>query len=253
MTATLVIVLTFSLAASAQTGQPQAKPKATAAPVPKHDLSGVWQLQGTGGAESFAPETEMPPMTPWAKARFDAAKPGYGLRAAPGGNDPILQCDPIGIPRVLLMPTPYEFIHAPDRVLQFFEREHEWRPIWTDGRSLPKDPDPTWYGYAIGHWEGDSTFVVESTGYHDRSWITPTGYPHSEAMHVTERYHVSEGGKTLQVDLHVEDPEAFTTPWNAVQRYDRVQQGTLAEFPCAENNFDLGHLDPMPQALKPDF
>ena len=240
MTATLVTVLTFSLAASAQTGQPQAKPKATAAPVPKHDLSGVWQLQGTGGAESFAPETEMPPMTPWAKARFDAAKPGYGLRAAPGGNDPILQCDPIGIPRVLLMPTPYEFIHAPDRVLQFFEREHEWRPIWTDGRSLPKDPDPTWYGYAIGHWEGDSTFVVESTGYHDRSWITPTGYPHSEAMHVTERYHRVDHD-TILYDITVTDPLAYAKPIVGPQRIMKLKPGgEIDELPCVwseENAF----------------
>src|SRR5215467_7475092 len=125
----------------------------------------------------------MPPMTPWAKTRFDAEKPGYGSRAAPGGNDPILQCDPIGFPRIVFMPTPFEFIQTSGRVLQFWEREHEWRAIWTDGRQLPADADPTWYGYAIGRWEGD-TFVVESAGFNDRAWLTPTGYPHSDELRV---------------------------------------------------------------------
>ena len=137
-------ILSFSLAAVAQAGQQQTAAKTPAAPAPKHDLSGVWQYQGAGGAESFAAEKDMPPMTPWAKAKFDEEIPGYGSRARAGGNDPILQCDPIGFPRVMFMPTPIEFVNAPGRVLQFFEREHEWRPIWTDGRSLPTDVDPAW-------------------------------------------------------------------------------------------------------------
>ncbi len=99
------VILTFSLAAFAQAGQQQTAAKTPAAPAPKRDLSGVWQYQGAGGAESFAAEKDIPPMTPWAKAKFDEEIPGYGSRARAGGNDPILQCDPIGFPRVMFMPT----------------------------------------------------------------------------------------------------------------------------------------------------
>ena len=239
-TATFAAVLAFSSVARSQADQQHAVSKTSVAPAPKHNLSGVWQLRGTGGAESFAPEEGMPPMTPWAQAKFDAAKPGYGSRAAPGGNDPILQCDPMGFPRVMLMPTPYEFVHTPTRVLQFFEREHEWRSIWTDGRSLPKEPDPTWYGYAIGHWEGDTTFVVESTGFTDRTWITPTGYPHSEAIRVTERYQRVDRD-TILYNISVTDPMSYARPIPGPQRIMKLKPGAeIDELPCVwsdENEF----------------
>src|ERR1700687_3099815 len=115
--------LIFSSGAIAQAGQQQTTAKTPAAPAPKRDLSGVWQYQGAGGAESFAAEKDMPPMTPWAKAKFDEEIPGYGSRARPGGNDPILQCDPIGFPRVIFMPTPTEFVNAAGRVLQLLARK----------------------------------------------------------------------------------------------------------------------------------
>ena len=139
LTASLLAALVFSTAARAQSTPQQPASKSASAPAPKHDLSGVWQYQGGGGADSMVRDKDMPPMTPWAKALFDAEKPGYGPRGAPGGNDPILQCDPIGFPRIMFMPTPNELVQLHDRVLQFWEREHEWRPIWTDGRPLPTD------------------------------------------------------------------------------------------------------------------
>jgi hypothetical protein len=116
----ILICLSFSLA---QTGQQTAAAKTAAAPAPKRDLSGVWQYQGFGGAEGTAPEKDMPPMTPWAKSRFDLEKPGYGSRAIPGGNDPILRCDPMGFPRVMFMPLPLEFVQTPGRIFEFWERE----------------------------------------------------------------------------------------------------------------------------------
>ena len=114
-----------------------------------------------------------------------------------------------------------------------------------------KTVKPSWYGESVGHYEGD-TLVVDTIGMNDQTWIDNYRTPHSDKLHVIERFHIVEG-KTLQVDLHVEDPGAFTMPWNAVQRYDKVQQGALVEFPCAENNFNLGELDPMPESAKPDF
>jgi hypothetical protein len=238
--AALAAVLAISPAALAQAGQQQSTAKAPAAPAPKRDLSGVWQYQGSGGAESLAPEKDMPPMTAWAKARFDQERPGYGSRAIPGGNDPILQCDPIGFPRVMFMPTPIEFVQAPGRVLQFFEREHEWRPIWTDGRSLPEDADPAWYGRAIGHWEGDYTLVVESAGFNDKTWLSPAGYPHSEDMRVTERYQRADHD-TILYDISVADPKAYTRPIVGPRKTFKLRpHGEIEEFPCVwseENSF----------------
>ena len=235
---TAAIVLSFVVPALA--APRQAAPKSASSAAPKRDLTGVWQYQGSGGADAITDDKDMPPMTPWAKARFDAEKPGYGPRGAPGGNDPILQCDPQGFPRIMYMPTPHEFVQAPGRVLQFWEREHEWRPIWTDGRPLPTDADPTWYGYAIGHWEGDDTFVVESAGFNDKTWLGPTGFPHSEGMRVAERYHLVDRD-TILYDLTITDPAAYTKPIVAPQRVmKRKPSEEISEQPCVwsqENEF----------------
>jgi hypothetical protein len=171
----------------------------------------LWHYEGTGASEPIAPDNLIPPMTPWAQAKYDAEKPGYGPRRAPGGNDPILRCDPMGFPRVMFLNTPFEFVQVAGRVIQFFEHEHEYRSIWTDGRPLPEDPDPSWYGYAIGHWEADDTFVVESTGFRDSTWLGSTGYPHSEEMRVTERYH-HVYHDTILYDITIDDPKAYTQP-----------------------------------------
>src|SRR5712672_3107973 len=106
-----------------------------------HDLSGVWQLAPGGGGQG--PGDNFPPLTAWGKAKYDANKPGYGPKAAPGGNDPILKCSPMGIPRILFIIWPFEIIHIPGRILMFFEGQHMLREIWMDGRKLPDDPDPT--------------------------------------------------------------------------------------------------------------
>ena len=156
-------------------------------------------------------------MTAWAKARYDLQKPGYGKRAAPGGNDPILQCDPMGFPRILYFPAPFEFMQTSNRVLQMFERDHVVREIWTDGRALPVDPDPLWYGYSTGKWVDDNTFVVESTGYDDRTWLGAAGFVHSEAMRLEERYQRVDRD-TLHFTLKIDDPMAYTKQWIALAR-----------------------------------
>ncbi|HEX3370967.1 MAG TPA: hypothetical protein VHS08_00530 [Candidatus Acidoferrales bacterium] len=217
------------------------KSSVATAPAPKRDLTGVWQLQGgDGGAQPIADDKDMPPMTPWAKAKYDAQKPGYGRRGAPGGNDPILQCDPIGFPRIMLMPTPNELLQTPGRTIQFWEREHEWRNIWTDGRALPTDPDPAWFGYSVGHWENDDTFVVESLGFNDKTWLGPTGYPHSEEMRVVERYRRVDRD-TIAYDVTITDPKAYAKPIVTPHRIMKLKpKEEISEQPCVwsqENEF----------------
>ena len=236
-----IVMISWSCSAlRAQTSQQTASAKSAAAPAPKRDLTGVWQYQGFGGAEGTAPEKNMPPMTPWAKAKFDLEKPGYGSRAIPGGNDPILQCDPMGFPRIMFMPLPLEFVQTPGRILEFWEREHEWRNIWTDGRTIPNDLDPTWYGYAIGHWEGDDTLVTDSTGFNDKTWLGPYGFPHSEQMRVAERYHRVDHD-TIRYDITVTDPKAYTKPIVGPQRNLQLRPNVdIEELPCVwseENSF----------------
>ena len=232
------LALTFASTVSVRAQQKTAKENA--APAPKRDLSGVWLNQGSGGAEGIAPDKDLPPLTAWGKSRFDMERPGYGTRAVPDGNDPILQCDPSGFPRILFFPLPFEFAQLPGRVVQFFEREHEWRPIWIDGRALPKDPDPSWFGYAVGHWEGDYTLVVESTGYNDKTWLGATGYPHSEEMRVTERYQRVDHD-TMHYNLRVDDPKAYTRPVIAPERTMKLRPAVeIGELPCVwseENSF----------------
>jgi hypothetical protein len=240
LTLRFAVVLAFAGAISATAGAQEKAAKTAAAPAPKRDISGVWLYQGAGGQEGIAPDKDMPPMTPWAQARFDAERPGYGPRAIPGGNDPILQCDPAGFPRYMFFPQPFEFVQTSDRVIQFFEREHAWRPIWIDGRPLPKDPDPTWSGYAIGHWDGDYTLVVESAGFNDRTWLGATGYPHSEDMRVTERYQRVDR-ITIVYNIRIDDPKAYTKPIIGPQRIMKLRTGVeIAELPCVwseENSF----------------
>ncbi len=155
-----------------QAGGQRGQRGANAAPSQPHDprdLSGIWVRRGGVFSMSNTP----PPFTPEGKKRFDANKPSYGPRAIPPalGNDPMGNCDPLGIPRLLLLennPGDFEFIQVPGKVLQIFDRHHVYRMIWTDGRQLPKDPDPRLLGWSVGRWDGD-IFVVESLGFDQRT------------------------------------------------------------------------------------
>jgi hypothetical protein len=220
----LAAMLAFSSAALAQAGQGQGGQAAGAnqgrraaanAPSPTanlpydaHDFSGVWM----GRENRNTLGKSVPPMTPWAQARFDAAKPGQGPRMQPLGNDPIMVCDPIGYPRIAFYNDyPMEFVQTKDRLLEFFDFYYVHRTIWMDGRKLPDDPDPTWYGYSVGHWDG-SALVVETTGFNDESWIDNLGHPHSDEMKLEERFQRVDHD-TILGTMTLTDPKAYTAPW----------------------------------------
>jgi hypothetical protein len=181
-----------------------------------HDISGIWMFyQGTRGQGIYAtPGKDVPPLTPWAQARYDSARPGFGPKAVfKDGNDPILQCDPTGLPRALFYPAedPHEIVQNPDRVLMLFESNHLWRQIWTDGRGHPNNLTPTWMGHSIGWWDGDM-FVVDSVGFNDKSWLDAYGHPHSEELHLVERYRRVDHD-TLTMQIVIDDPKAYKTTW----------------------------------------
>ncbi|HEY5617344.1 MAG TPA: hypothetical protein VIK60_05325 [Vicinamibacterales bacterium] len=183
------------------------------------DLSGVWGSQGVG--TTFR---NPPPFTPWGQQRFDATigeknaagEPLHTKDTSGEGAGSQINCDPKGWPRLHVYNYGFEFIMLPDRVLQFFELTHTWRTIWTDGRRLPDDPPELhWMGWNIGRWEGN-TFVVESNGYEDRSWLSDTmpdgGWPHSDEMRVVERWRRLSYG-SLEAQITIIDPKAYTKPW----------------------------------------
>ncbi len=233
------------------------KPK----PFNPHDLSGVWSMPTKSNFERHSfndkrlviedksipnelrAQSYPPPMTPWGKEKFEAAKPSYGPRSvAPGlGNDLVSTCEPMGYPRDLWEANlrPFEFVMASDRVLQHMQYHDLWRTIWTDGRALPTDPDPAWNGYSVGHWEGD-TFVVESTGYDDRTWLDHFGNPHSDQMKLVERFKRLDIDH-LQVDMTLTDPKAYTAPWVGDPiTFERVKVAIFEEIcaPSEENHFN---------------
>ena len=211
------------------------------APADPHDLNGMWEFFANlpGQGIYATPSKTPPPMTPWAKTKYDQAKPGYGPKAQAGGNDPILKCYPTGIPRIIFFPQPIEIYQSPDRVFMFFEREHEWRQIWTDGRSHPKELEPTWMGDSIGKWDGD-TFVVDTIGLTERSWLDFYGDPHSDDMHLIERYKRADHD-SLTLQIIVEDPKAYTSTWVGDTKTYKLLKGKKAymdELPCIPEEED---------------
>jgi hypothetical protein len=129
-------------------------------------------------------------------------------------NDPLSTLvDPSGFPRLLLFELrPVQIVQTPNQVLMLYMFEKRFRVIWTDGRELPKDPDPRWYGYSVGHWEDDFTFVVNTVGTDQRTWLDNAGDPHSDDLKVEERYHrVSRD--VLELTVKLDDPKAYTMPW----------------------------------------
>jgi hypothetical protein len=168
------------------------------------------------------------------------------------------RCWPHGVPGFLLYPVhPIFFIQTPKEVVMSWGQDFQMRHVYLN---LPHttDPKPSWYGESVGHYENGDTLVVDTIGMNDRTYVDNYRTPHTTKLHVVERFKLLDGGDALEVNVRVEDPGAFTMPWNAVQRYRRDQRPAevpLHEMVCAENNSD--HFDqalvPIPHADKPDF
>lgn len=210
------------------------KPDLTAA-VPrtadgKPDLSGMWQIGGLGYATNIT-DVEM---KPWARALFEKRLRTYGA------DDPASVCLPEGPRSGLAGLDPLRILQSPNMVVILYEGGGNFRQIFTDGRPLPKDPTPTWMGYSVGHWEGD-TLVVTTVGFNDRTWLDFSGHPHSEALRVTERFHRTDFGH-IQLEMTLDDPEAYTKPWTIRPVMGFVADDDLIENVCAENEKDRHRL-----------
>jgi hypothetical protein len=192
------------------------------------DISGVWMPQQ--GAITFSPNE--PPLQPWAAAKYRSVRPGYGPHAGSESQDPILNCDPPGVPRILLLPFPVQIVQIPGQVIMLFEYDHFIRQIFMDRRTHPADLDPTWMGDSIGHWEGD-TLVIDTVGLNDKSWLDQVGHPHSDALHVIERIRRMDRD-TLKDDLVIDDPKAYTQSWKGQQIFKLKPAWHLMEYVCED-------------------
>lgn len=231
----MLTVLSFSPLVLAQTaGSSEAKKAKTAVHTP--DLTGVW-ANITESSATFNPK-EDPSFQPSAEAKWKANKnTDPGQPAITNGRvdlDPtVASCFPTGMPRLMTEVFPFEILQVRDRVIILFEKDYAVSHIWTDGRKLPEDPDPSYMGYSVGKWDGD-TLVVDTIGMKDITWLDRRGHPHSDALHVTGRFRRISQDK-LQIDWTFDDPKAFTKPWTGQTIYRYHPDWILEEFIACED------------------
>jgi len=192
----------------------------------KPDLTGVWDIP-------YVPDMSKRigplPYTAWGEANFKSYDPSK--------FDYTAHCLPAGLTRQMNTPMPLEIFQMPKRVAILFEAWNTFVIVPTDGRDHPKDPDPTWMGTSVGHWDGD-TLVVDSIGFNDKTRLDTIGHPHSDQLHVIQRF--SRADPThLAYEVTVDDPKAYTKPWTNKRVFTLKPKWELMEYSCEENNKEI--------------
>ena len=216
----------------------------TDAPVPrtadgKPDLSGTWGFPDSpikfGGIFDVAQRGKGLPIQPWAaalkKQRMDAFSK----------DNPGVWCLPLGTVLLNSNPLPRKVIQTPDLLVILYETHQAVRQIFLDGRPKPdNDPQPWWYGYSRGWWEGD-TLVVETTNYRDGGWLDVNGSPLTDAGRTIERFRRTSYGH-LEIEMTIDDPKAYTAPFTVKVTQQLMPDAELIEMVCQENNRSIEHL-----------
>jgi hypothetical protein len=217
-------------------GQPDMNAPAPRRADGKPDLTGIWIADPPKVRDATAglKPGELS-MTPWAEKIFDERKTGDV-----SANDPDANCLPQGVPKIESTPLPFKIYQEPNAIVILYEAFGQFRQLFMDGRSLPKDPNPTWYGYSVAKWDGD-TLVVESSGFNGKVWLDQVGHPSTEALHVIERFHRRDFGH-MDITSTIEDSGAYTKPWTFTQPVTLMVDTELLEFVCNENNTDVPHM-----------
>jgi hypothetical protein len=201
----------------------------------KVDLSGVWGYAGYTSDIAKDYDLGAVPMTPRADKFFKEVQANQGI------YDPEARCQPAGVPR--RDPYPSKIIQEPNLIVILFEGSmHSYRQIFLDRTTHPKDPQPTWFGDSIGHWEGDE-LVVDTTGFNGKTWLDLAGHPTSDQLHVVERYSRPQFGE-LKLDITIEDPVNYTKHWKVTELMPLMVGEELLEYVCTENERDVRHLVP---------
>jgi hypothetical protein len=213
-------------------GKPNLSAPAPRTPEGKPDLSGVWEHLNARTTAYYLDGIDIP-WQPWSLSLFQQRTEDNQL------ENPESKCLPRGIPKADAFDI-HKIVQTPRLVLILYEYQNTFRQIFTDGRKLPVEPNPTWMGYSVGHWEGD-TLVVESNGFNGKAWLSGRGNPTSDAMHLIERIHRRDMGH-MDIQLTIDDPKAYKKPWKAELHPELVPDTELLEFVCNENERDLRHL-----------
>ncbi len=193
----------------------------------KPDLSGVWFAQRTVDAGKPEP-------LPWAQALL-RERAANNSKDAPGAH-----CLPRGITNAGAL-FPYKLVQTPTLLVMLFEDDiPSHRQVFLDGRSHPKEPNPMWMGHSIGHWEGDA-LVIDTVGFDDRSWLDSQGHPHTEMMHVIERFRRPDLGH-LEIEFTIDDPGAYAKPWKITRASELDAGDDIGEYVCTENEKDVEHM-----------
>jgi len=217
-----------------------------------NDPSHMYTRRGRGEPLQFRiADLSNPILQLWAKEELERLN--QKVMAGGTGFTASASCLLLGVPEYLLSPVqPLFFIQTPKEVVMIQQMDAQVRHVYLN---VPHSTHGklSWYGESVGHYEGD-TLVVDTVGLNTKTWIDNYHTPHTEKLHVVERFHLVDGGRRLEVNVQIEDPGAFTVPWNTIQRFERADdQGPLTEEPCAENIVPFGAEIPVPEADKPDF
>lgn len=203
----------------------------------KPDLSGVWEPNANKYLRNLAADLQpgQVPFQPWAKALFEQRIDGSHSKEDPDAN-----CLPQGVPKIDAAPAPWKIVQTPKFIAILYEAFNLWRQIFLDGREFERDLNPTWMGYSIGGWDGD-TLVVETRGFNGKAWLDQLGRPSTDSLSVIERFHRKDYGH-MDLQVTIDDPKAYTKPWTVTEDVHLLPDSELLEFICNENNRDVGHL-----------
>jgi len=231
-------------------GTPNLSARAPRAANGKPDFSGVWENDGfdprrAEGLDDAGPPktpffdiahglTEAPPYQPW------AADLASKRKAAFSRDNPDARCLPLGVLQMIAHPLPKKIVQVPGLLVILHERNMEFRQIFTDGRALPGDQQPSWSGYSSGHWDKD-TLVVQTAGFRDGLWADFNGSPLTDRARITERFRRPVYGR-LDIEVTVDDPKAYTRPWTITLNQHIALNTELLEYACLENEKDVPHL-----------
>lgn len=204
----------------------------------KPDLSGIWQGEQWQkyflnlGADLKPGEL---PIQPWADALTKERMTG-----SHDSEFPFARCLPQGIPILDRSGFPFKIMQEPDVVAILYEVFGQFRQIFLDGRTLLADPNPTWLGYSVGHWDGD-TLVVDTSGFNGKTWLDVAGHPTTDALHIIEHFRRRDLGH-LDIQITIDDPKAYTRPWAVMVRLQLDADTELLEYVCNENEKDVKHM-----------
>lgn len=215
-------------------GKPDMKAPAPRTADGKPDLSGLWRKPSDRYDNNIAADLEPGVVQPWAEAIFQQRKKDFAK------DSMISRCLPDG-PNYTINPYRDSRIMQSASLIAILNDDLVHREIFMDGRQLEKDPNPTWMGYSVGHWDGDN-LVVESNGYNDKTWLDSNGHPHSEALRVTERYRRTDFGH-IELQVTFDDPMVFSKPVTVPVHMELIADTEMIEFVC-ENEKDQAHMLP---------